>query len=230
MVNRFKNYIDLTKKISESGIIYCDSGFLYTFGKNQMFQAITDIRNDKKTINFGLDKKTFKINVEKFSEFEKQYKKDVVSSEIDNNDIIIKTTLSNISYIEKWLEEDNKKLNECKEFFKSLDEKIKDGTCQLLTSSAFDEEKVEYFIKAKPVKFYIGRKSGKVLFNRPKNDSKFFMISLLDSYLGKLLKSSKDVIINIYSSGEDEKILIFNLSVTNGKFITNYYGKFFDFI
>lgn len=230
MINRLKKYLDLTKKISSTGIMYVDDGKVYTYGKTQMFQAVTDITEDKNSIKFELNKKTFKLPIAEFTDFEKNYKKSVEDVTIDqSNNLIITTNIPNVKLESLWTEDDTKELKTIKKFF----DKLNTEDCSIenrIAECILAQDQIEYFLAEKPIKIYINKKLNTIQFETPKEKPlDFTMIAVLDSYLGKFLKSSKDVILSVYKTTVDKNIFILKLSVTNEKFVTTYYGKFVNY-
>ena len=81
MINRLTEFIAQTKGISTSRWIYFDKGYSYTYDGEQLVQAITNFKEDKKvvqervTANPGLSSREVEKRLEEFGLNELKHKK-----------------------------------------------------------------------------------------------------------------------------------------------------------
>jgi hypothetical protein len=195
-----------------------------------MFQAITDISEDRNSVKLGLTEETFVLPISKFDEFLKAYKKLVTESKIDGNDVIIKTELDNITFESKWTDADTDKLNSHINVYENLS-----GICcedNLVRYYEFTEKDINAWLNEKPSRFFLTKENGNIelSFDIPERGSDTIVIGVLPSYLGKVVRTS-GLEVSVYHQMKDDISLYYSkITISNGKFITEYYGRFINYL
>lgn len=226
MVNRLTEFIAQTKGISTNRWIYFDRGKSYTFDKEQLLQAFTDFTEDKKGGEYFKDK-TFKIQVDDFNDYIKNYKKNINGLEFnENNDIRITTDLPYITDLTfEWTKEDTLKLNKIKTFFKELDS----DNSNKIFDYTFSKEETAKFINEKSNRMFADLTNNCILFEEDNNLESYLMISIFPKYLGKLLSSTKEFTLKIYNTDKDSIYLI-HYVIRNSNITSEYFGLCSDLI
>jgi len=224
MVNRLTEFIAQTKGISTNRWIYFDNGKSYTYDTEQLVQAVTDFTQDKKGGEYFRDK-TFKIQVDEFNDFIKEYKKSIIGIEFgEDYSIKIKTSIPNVNLTFTWEKTDSIKLKKIKEFFNNLDiqasNKIFDYT--------FTDDKLKEYLDRKPNRIFADLDNIEILFD-DKDLESFLMISIFPKYLGKLLSSTKRFNIKIYNTDKDSIFLV-HFMIRNMNILSEYFGLCTDLI
>lgn len=224
MVNRLTEFIAQTKGISTNRIIYFDRGKSYTYDSEQLVQAFTDFTQDKKGGEYFRDK-TFKIQVDEFNDFVKEYKKSITGIEFgEDNSIKIKTSIPNTRLTFTWDRNDSTKLEKIKDFFKNLD-----ITCEKkILDYTFTDDELKEYLDEKPVRIFADLENNCISFN-DENLERPLMISIFPKYLGKLLSSTKRFNIKIYNTDKDSIFLV-HYMIRNMNILSQYFGLCTDLI
>jgi len=224
MVNRLTEFIAQTKGISTNRWIYFDNGKSYTYDTEQLVQAVTDFTQDKKGGEYFRDK-TFKIQVDEFNDFIKEYKKSIIGIEFgDDYSIKIKTSIPNVNLTFTWDKTDGIKLKKIKDFFDNLNiqasNKIFDFT--------FSDDELKEYLDKKPNRIFADLDNNRILFDDEGLES-FLMISIFPKYLGKLLSSTKRFNVKIYNT-DKESIFLVHFMIRNMNILSEYFGLCTDLI
>jgi len=223
MVNRLTEFVAQTKSISTNRLIYFDQGKSYTYDNEQLVQAFTDFTEDKKGGEYFKDK-TFKIHVDEFNDFIKEYKKQITGIEFNDNSIEIKTNIPNKNLKFAWEKTDIIKLEKIKKFFKNLntdeENKVFDYT--------FTKEELTEYLDKKPNRLFADFDNNCISFNDDDLES-FLMISIFPKYLGKLLSSTKEFNLKIYET-TNESIFLIHYTIRNMNIVSEYFGLCTDLI
>jgi len=226
MVNRLTEFIAQTKGISTSRVIYFHKGKSYTYDTEQLVQAVTDFTQDKKGGNYFKDK-TFKIQVDEFNDFIKEYKKSVTGIEFgEDNSIKIKTNIPNINLTFAWDKNDSIKLEKIKKFF-DIDN-LKIYSENKIFDYTFTDEELKKYVDEKPVRMFADLDNNCIAFN-DENLETFLMISIFPKYLGKLLSSTKLFNLKIYST-DKESIFLIHYMIRNMNILSEYFGLCTDLV
>jgi len=224
MINRLTEFIAQTKGISTNRWIYFDQGLSYTYDGDQLVQAITNFKEDKKGGEFFSDK-TFKIQVDEFNDFLKEYKKSIIGTNIlEDNTIEIKTSIPNVKLEFKWTNADTLKLEQIKTFFNSL---VASDSTKIFDHS-FSKEEISKFTSEKSNRIYTFTDNS-ISFDSISTKDMMLMISIFPKYLGKILSSTKELNLKIYST-EKDFIYLVHFNVKNMNIVTDYYGLCSDLI
>jgi len=225
MVNRLTEFIAQTKGISTSRVIYFDKGRSYTYDTEQLVQAITDFTQDKKGGDYFKDK-TFKIQVDEFNDFIKEYKKSIIGIEFEeDNSIRIKTSIPNTSLTFTWEKTDSIKLEKIKKFFNDIYANVQKGK---IFDYTFTDEELKKYVDEKPVRMFADIENCCITFN-DENIEKSLMISIFPKYLGKLLSSTKRFTLKIYNT-DKESIFLVHYLIKNMNILSEYFGLCTDLI
>ena len=224
MVNRLTEFIAQTKGISTNRYIYFDQGISYTYDEEQLVQAFTDFKEDKKGGEYFSDK-TFKIQVDEFNDFLKDYKKSVTGIKFDeDNSIEITTSIPNTSLKFKWEKTDTAKLKRIKNFFEDLNTEVKNR----IFDYNFTKDELTKFIGEKSNRMFADLANNCISFT-DENLTNFLMISIFPKYLGKLLASTKEFNLKIYNT-DKESIFLIHYTIRNMNITSNYFGLCSDLI
>jgi len=222
MINRLTEFIAQTKGMSTSRWIYFDQGKSYTYDNEQLVQAFTDFTNDKKGGEF-FKEKTFKIQVDDFNDFMKDYKKSITDIDFkEDHSIEIKTNIPNTNLEFKWLKTDTTKLEKIKKFFNSLD------TSDKIFDYSFTKDEIATYIGEKASRMFADMKNNCIAFNEENLES-YLMISIFPKYLGKLLSSTKEFNLKIYNT-ENDSIFLIHYTIKNMNIVSEYFGLCTDLI
>lgn len=224
MINRLNEFIAQTKGISTSRWIYFDKGFSYTYGGEQLVQAKTDFKEDKKGGEYFSDK-TFKVQVDDFNDFLKEYKKSIIGTNVlEDNTLEVKTSIPNVKLEFKWDKKDDLKLQEIKNFFGNLDldeeKKVFDYD--------FTKDEITKFVSEKSNRIFADFLSSTIAFD-DEGLEEYLMISIFPKYLGKILSSTKEMKMKIYDT-DKAYIYLIQYTVKNMNITTDYYGLCSDLI
>jgi hypothetical protein len=224
MINRLTEFLAQTKAISTSGVIYFDDGTSYTYDGEQLVQAVTDFKEDKKGGKFFIGK-TFKVQLDEFSEFVKTYKKSIISTDVlEDNTLEVRTSIPNVKLETKWTNNDTVKLKKIKSFFDSLDTSEEKN----IFNYSFTKDEITKFTSDKFNRIFADLNNNSISFSSD-NLTDFLMISIFPKYLGKILASTKELNLKIYST-EKDYIYLIHFSVKNMNIVTDYYGLCSDLI
>jgi len=225
MVNRLTEFIAQTKGISTNRVIYFNEGKSYTYDTEQLVQAITDFTEDKKGGDYFKDK-TFKIQVDQFNDFVKEYKKSIIGIEFgEDNSIKIKTSIPNTSLTFTWEKTDSIKLEKIKKFFDSLYADVQKGK---IFDYTFTDEELKKYVDEKPLRIFADIDRHCISFNDNNSDNSL-MISIFPKYLGKLLSSTKRLTLKIYNT-DKESIFLVHYLIRNMNILSEYFGLCTDLI
>jgi hypothetical protein len=226
MLNRLIAIADQTKSISSSGDIYVENGLSYTVDSQQYFQAITYFTNDKKSNDLGVVNKTFRLPLEEFYEFVKNYKKEV--SEVifeEDNSLKIKTNIPDVELIIPWRARDADILNEKKSKINQIVNLI--DKLDLIFDGEMDSEDIKKWLDEKSTKLFVDLTNNKISVSKDdlKVNSEYLRIDILTKCLGKLTKSSKCCKLRVFRDKENEGIFYLKFIIANMKIETSYFAK-----
>lgn len=215
MLGTIKSIIDLTKAISNTEWMIFYNSKVYNLGDDEQYiKGMVDISEMKKALKVGLDKMNFKINIEEFLKFEKEYKKEFTEVIEDDQKYIFKTKIPNKELIVEKIDKQPK-----------LPVLVKDNFIQTFK---FSEENILEFSKNTVVRIVFNFDEEMVTFTHPYNFCESYLIvNLMTNKFAKVNKSTDEVIVDVYDYENNNYLL--HWKIKNKDTVTHLYFVCTDF-